>query len=36
MRFDEASASYAKFGPFYVGIRLAAGGLGKLFNGDAK
>jgi chlorite dismutase len=23
MRFDEASASYAKFGPFYLGIRLA-------------
>jgi peroxiredoxin len=36
MRFDEASASYAKFGPFYVGIRLAAGGLGTLFQGDSK
>jgi chlorite dismutase len=23
MRFDEASAGYAKFGPFYVGIRIA-------------
>jgi peroxiredoxin len=23
MRFDEASAAYAKFGPFYVGIRIA-------------
>ena len=23
MRFDEASAAYAKFGPFYVGIRFA-------------
>ena len=32
MRFDEASASYAKFGPFYVGIRLEAAGLGKLFS----
>jgi len=31
MRFDEASASYAKFGPFYVGIRLEPGALGKLF-----
>jgi peroxiredoxin len=31
MRFDEASASYAKFGPFYVGIRLDAAALGKLF-----
>lgn len=29
MRFDEASASYAKFGPFYVGIRLAAADLHK-------
>jgi hydrogen peroxide-dependent heme synthase len=29
MRFDEASASYAKFGPFYVGIRLAAADLNK-------
>jgi len=32
MRFDEASASYAKFGPFYVGIRLEAADLGKLFS----
>jgi chlorite dismutase len=31
MRFDEASAAYAKFGPFYVGLRLEAAGLGKLF-----
>jgi hydrogen peroxide-dependent heme synthase len=29
MRFDEASASYARFGPFYVGIRLAAVDLHK-------
>jgi len=29
MRFDEASASYVKFGPFYVGIRLAAADLHK-------
>ena len=27
MRFDEASASYARFGPFYVGIRLATADL---------
>ena len=27
MRFDEASSLYAKFGPFYVGIRLPAGKL---------
>lgn len=31
MRFDEASASYAKFGAFYVGIRLAPSELGSLF-----
>jgi hydrogen peroxide-dependent heme synthase len=31
MRFDEASAAYAKFGPFCVGIRLAPDELGKLF-----
>src|SRR5277367_5625500 len=31
MRFDEASASYAKFGPFYLGIRLEAADLGKFF-----
>jgi peroxiredoxin len=32
MRFDEASAAYAKFGPFYIGIRLTPAELGKLFN----
>src|SRR5271169_6606680 len=32
MRFDEASAAYAKFGPFYVGLRLAAPDLRKLFS----
>ena len=32
MRFDEASASYAKFGPFYVGIRLEAADLGKILS----
>ena len=32
MRFDEASASYAKFGPFYVGIRLEAAALAKVFS----
>ena len=36
MRFDEASASYAKFGRFYVGIRIAAGELGRLFEGETK
>jgi len=32
MRFDEASAAYAKFGPFYVGIRLEPTALAKLFS----
>ena len=32
MRFDEASASYAKFGPFYIGIRLETAALAKLFS----
>jgi chlorite dismutase len=36
MRFDEASASYAKFGPFYIAIRLAAGDLAKALQGDSK
>jgi peroxiredoxin len=31
MRFDEASASYAKFGSFYLGIRLEPADLDKLF-----
>jgi chlorite dismutase len=30
MRFDEVSALYALFGPFYVGVRVAAGELGKV------
>jgi len=30
MRFDEASASYAKFGPFYVGIRIPPADLHKI------
>jgi chlorite dismutase len=30
MRFDEASALYAEFGPFYLGIRLRANELGTL------
>jgi len=32
MRFDAASSSYAKFGPFYVGIRLEPAELGKVFS----
>jgi chlorite dismutase len=31
MRFDEVSAAYALFGTFYVGLRVAAGELGKVF-----
>jgi chlorite dismutase len=30
MRFDQVSAVYALFGTFYVGLRVAAGGLGEL------
>jgi len=30
MRFDEASAVYALFGPFYVGRRVAASELARL------
>ena len=31
MRFDEASAGYGRFGPFYFGIRTRPADLGKLF-----
>jgi chlorite dismutase len=34
MRFDEVSAVYALFGSFYFGIRVHAGGLGLLLNGE--
>ena len=30
MRFDEASAKYAEFGPFYIGSRVAPGELGEI------
>ena len=33
MRFDEASAIYALFGPFYVGLRFDAHSLGTLMQG---
>jgi peroxiredoxin len=33
MRFDEASAVYALFGPFYVGVRLEWGKLGQWLDG---
>ncbi|MCP5117437.1 MAG: heme-dependent peroxidase, partial [bacterium] len=35
MRFDEASAAYALFGPFYVGIRLTADQLPAMLEGEA-
>ena len=34
MRFDEASALYATFGPFYVGVRLPAEKLGDWLTGS--
>ena len=33
MRFDEASALYGLFGPFYMGLRFRAGDLGTLLEG---
>ncbi len=33
MRFDEASAIYALFGPFYVGLRVPAAEIGTLLQG---
>jgi len=33
MRFDEASALYALFGTFYVGLRFGAADIGQLLNG---
>lgn len=33
MRFDEASADYGEFGPFYVGLQFAPGELATLLEG---
>jgi chlorite dismutase len=33
MRFDEASAAYALFGSFYVGLQFKAADLGSLLSG---
>jgi chlorite dismutase len=33
MRFDRASAEYAEFGPFYVGLQFGAGELASLLDG---
>jgi peroxiredoxin len=35
MRFDESSARYAEFGPFYFAIRIAPGELNRLFASSA-
>jgi chlorite dismutase len=34
MRFDEASAKFAEFGPFYTGLQFDASGLGAYLNGS--
>ena len=34
MRFDEASAAYAEFGPFYVGLQFSALELPKMLEGE--
>jgi hydrogen peroxide-dependent heme synthase len=34
MRFDEASARYAEFGPFYTGLQFSPGEIGKLLDGE--
>jgi chlorite dismutase len=34
MRFDEASARFAEFGPFYTGLQFAPAGLGAYLNGS--
>ena len=34
MRFDEASAKFAEFGPFYTGIQFAPGQLAAYLNGE--
>ena len=34
MRFDEASAKYAEFGPFYVGLQFPSSALGAFLKGE--
>jgi chlorite dismutase len=34
MRFDEASAKFAEFGPFYTGLQFAPGGLSSFLDGQ--
>ena len=33
MRFDEASADYAEFGPFFIGLQFSAGNLPAFLEG---
>jgi chlorite dismutase len=33
MRFDEASAKFAEFGPFYTGLQFAPAQLAEYLNG---
>ena len=33
MRFDEASARFAEFGPFYTGLQFAPANLGSMLAG---
>ena len=33
MRFDEASAKFAEFGPFFTGLQFSAGQLASYLNG---
>jgi chlorite dismutase len=35
MRFDEASAEYAEFGPFYVGLQMSSAVLSRYLEGKA-
>jgi len=34
MRFDEASAKFAEFGPFYTGVHFSAPQLGAFLSGQ--
>ena len=34
MRFDEASAKFAEFGPFYIGLQFSVGELGTFLKGE--
>lgn len=36
MRFDEASAIYAQFGPFFIGLRVTSEGLAAFFHGETQ